>query len=274
MWASWLWIAATAAWADDPCSTVADGFPVGPVQAALRDGGLGAPRRACGRTEVAASVGGRMTVDLANFYGYIPGSLNVDASGQVGRGFELFGRLEAARADIAIASFSSTVIGLGHLQLGGAWSGQVGDRVVVGAHASTVLPTAYPLYKHAAPFGFDLGFEVSAQVHPQVEVHGSLVGLTSFAAGKGPDLARGGADISAGFAWRPVRQFGLAVDLDSGFGLRNTVDHVSPALALRFGDGRRFGFELGLRAPLVGAHRELVAFGLRASARLGAMPAR
>lgn len=261
-----------SALAADPCETVNDGFPVGPVDAPLRDGALGAPRRACGRNEFAAQVGGRMTVDLANFYGYIPVSLNIDGSGVVGHGFEVFGHYEGARADIAIASFSSTVIGMGHFKVGAAWSGKVGEHVVVGSHLSTVLPTAFPLYQNTAPLGFDLGFEVTGQVHPQVEIHGSVVGLTSFGVGKGPAFPKGGADIAAGFSWRPVKQFGLALDIDSGFGMRGALDHVSPAFALRFGDGKRFGFELGARLPLVGEQRELVAFGLKASARLGAMP--
>ncbi|HMV67564.1 MAG TPA: hypothetical protein PKA64_11995 [Myxococcota bacterium] len=252
-----------------PCDAVPDGMPVGPVIASYLDGALGAPRRACGRSEIGVGVDARLTADLTNFYGYIPGSLTLDGSAEVGRGVELFGRLEAIRADLGIASLTSTQLGLGHLRLGAAWSTPASDRFAVGVYGSAVLPTASNLYRNVAPLGFDFGFTSSYDAGHGLFVHDSATFFTSFGVGKGPDLPRGGADFNVGLEWRAHRVFGLVVDLDAGLGYVATLDHLSPGFALRFSDGKRFGFELGGKLPVVGARRELLTFDLRASARLG-----
>lgn len=254
----------------NPC--LDDGMPAGPVTAAYRDGALGAPRRVCGRNELGVGVDARLTADLSAFYGYIPGSLTVDGSADVGRGVEVFGRLEAFRVDLGITSFTSMQMGLGHLRLGAAWSAPVTPRFQAGVYGSTVLPTATNLYRNVAPLGFDFGFTSTWDAGHGLYLHDSATFFTSFGVGKGPDLPRAGADFNLGLEWRAHRVFGLVVDLDAGFGYRDVLDHLSPGFALRFSDGKRFGFELGAKLPVVGANRELLTFGLRTSARLGRLP--
>lgn len=255
-----------------PCDDLADGMPVGPITASYRDGALGAPRRTCGRSEIGVAVDARLTADLANFYGYIPGALAIDGSATVGKGVELFGRLEAFRVDLGIASLTSMQMGLGHLRLGAAWSSPVSERFSAGVYGSAVLPTATGLYRNVAPMGFDFGFTSTWDAGHRLYLHDSATFFTSFGIGKGPDLPRGGADFNVGLEWRAHRVFGLVVGLDLGFGDLDVFDHLSPGFGLRFSDGKRFGFELGAKLPVVGARRELLTFDLRMSARLGKPP--
>lgn len=257
-----------------PCEAVGDGFFTGPVTAALRDGALGQPRRACLRTEFGAGIAGRATIDTANFYGYLPGGLVIDGSGQVASDVEVFGRLEAVRVDMAVRSLTSLNLGLGHLSAGAAWGRTFGDDVALSVSGSLVLPTAYPLYRHNPPLGFDVGVHLQGQPHKFVGVYGSAMFLGDVGVGSGPALPNFGANVNAGIDVRPATAFGFAVGLDAGFGMRAPLDHLSPSVALRFGDGRRFGFELGARLPIVGAHRELAAIGLRAAGRFGSITPR
>lgn len=251
-----------------PCADTRTGLPAGPVLAPLRDGALGHARAACTRSEVAVGVDGRAIVDLANFYGYLPGALTVDGQAQVAKDFSLFARLEAVRLDLALASFTSTGLGLGHTRLGAAWGKDVGEHLAVGAHVSAVLPTATALYRGNPSMGLDLGVSLLHRATRAVDLHAHVVHHVSFGTGVGPRDPVGGNDLTFGFEARAVRQFGVAVDLNAATSTRG-FDFLAPALALRFSDGRRFGFELGLRAPLVGDARELAALTLRASARLG-----
>ncbi len=59
---------ATASGADIPCDP-ADALALGPIQAGLLDGDLGAPRRVCPRTEVGLAPGGSLLVDTPGFAG-------------------------------------------------------------------------------------------------------------------------------------------------------------------------------------------------------------
>jgi hypothetical protein len=73
---------------------------------------------------------------------------------------------------------------------------------------------------------------------------------------------------------RPVRVFGVVFDVDGGFLLTSQVDRVALGAGLRFGDGRRFGFELGARVPVAGRGRTTVSMLLRGSVRFGRVAAR
>jgi hypothetical protein len=260
------------AWADDACASTPDGFVVGPVQASLNDGGLGLARRVCTRSEVAVGIDGRAVIQLADFYGYLPVALSVDASALVGRGFEVFAHVEAVRMDLALASFTSSSLGLGHTRLGAAWSGALRDDVSMGVHVSTVLPTATGLYRGNPTLGFDLGVGVDWRAVDMLHLHGHMVHHVAFGTGLGPRLPVGGNDLVLGLELRPVKQFGLVFDWDTSLATNGPLAWTGPAFGLRFGDGKRFGFELSGRVPIAGDAMELAALTLRGSARLGKRP--
>ncbi|MCB9666148.1 MAG: hypothetical protein H6732_18715 [Alphaproteobacteria bacterium] len=262
----------TAAWAG-PCAEAGDGFVVGPATAGLASGGLGMPRRTCPRTEVGATVFGDLTADTANFYGYVTGGLALDGSWAAHPEVEITGRLDAVRLDLGIASLSSTTLGLGDLSLGVAWGRDLDDVVAVGVRTALVVPTATPLYQQGRPFGLDLWVTSVQQVHPMVRVHEGVGGQLTASAG-GPADPHAGVTVDAGVEVRPVTVFGLAVDVDASLLRTATLDHLAVSPALRFGDGRRFGFDLGVRLPLLGAERSLLALQLRFVARLGPVEAR
>jgi hypothetical protein len=260
------------AWAG-PCAETIDGFPVGPVAASLTDGALGTPRRTCLRSELGVGAGGRITADTANFYGLVIGGLVVDGSAVVHPEVEVFGRLEALRLDLGIASFQTMALGLGHTTLGAAWARDVDDELAVGVHGQLVLPTATGLYEHGRPFGAELALTSTWTPHRIVRVHDQVSG-TFVAAANGPALPAGGLVVNLGVEVRPVRAFGVVVDLDGGFLQTSPVDRVALGAGLRFGDGRRFGFELGARVPFAGRDRTTVSLLLRGSVRFGRSSAR
>jgi hypothetical protein len=255
--------------AADPCASMADGMPSGPVAAPLRDGGLGQPRPTCVRSEVSVGVAGRLTADLDNFYGYVPGGLVVTGGGVVGHDVALFGRWEAVRVDLALASLTSMAVGVGPLQLGAQWGRDVAPGWAVGAHGSVVLPTQSALYQRVAVMGVDAGFSASWTPNGKVLVHQGAVVLGQWGMGPGPSQPRLGLDLHVGAELRPVTPFAVVLDLNAAVGMLGGLDALAPSLALRFSDGRRFGFELGARVPVVGDQRELAAVSLSGTARLG-----
>jgi hypothetical protein len=254
--------------AADPCEAASDGFIDGPTQAWFTDGALGAPRRTCTRSELGVGAGGRITIDRPNFYGYVVGGLNLDGSVQIIPGVEVFGRLEAVRYDLAVASLSASAIGLGHLSVGAAFAESPVRDFTVGSHVKLVLPTATGLYHYGRPYGGELAVSTVWQAHPWVRLHDSFT--VTVLAGSGVTAVPSiGGNVNLGLEFGPIPQFGIVADVDAGFLRTAPVDVVSVGGGLRFGDGKRFGFEVGARAPLAGRERANIVADLRGSVRFG-----
>jgi hypothetical protein len=267
MIAAWLLTLSTAL-AGGPCEQAADGFPVGPVLAPLADGALGTPKRTCVRSELGLGADARLTADTANFYGYIVAGVVIDGSYAVHPEVEVTGRLEAFRLDLGIASLSATSMGLGHLTAGAAWARDLSDVVAIGVRGSVVLPTATPLYQVGRPFAGEVALTSVQQPHRMVRVHEGVSGLIVGGVG-GPVALAGGLTVNAGVEVRPTKVFGLVVDVDAGLFRTATFDHLAVGGGLRFSDGRRFGFEFGVRAPLAGRERALLTTELKGTVRFG-----
>lgn len=265
---SWLLMMLVGAATAGPCEDAGDGFVIGPVSASLGSGGAGTPHRTCARSEFGVAAGGDLTADTANFYGYIAGGLTLDGAYAVRPDVEVTARLEAVRLDLGIASLTATTIGLGHLTLGAGWGHDLSDQAALGVRGNLVLPTATPLYQNGHPFTAEFQVTSVQTPHPMVRVHEGLGGRFRGTAG-GPVDPKGGLMAFAGVEVRPVPQFGIVVDVDTSLFFLDVLDHFAVAGALRFGDGKRFGFELGGRAPLLGADRSLAAIELRGVVRLG-----
>jgi hypothetical protein len=255
--------------AEGPCDRYAYGMPTGPVQAGLLEGELGRAHRVCGRSEVGLDAGGLLLVDLPAFYGRLAAGIRLDGSWAWGPRGELFGSFEFFRYDMLITPLPASVAGLGHLNVGAAYRLLDTDKVALGINGKVVLPTAYPLYQHAWPIGFDAGLAAMFEAHSTVHFHVQAGLLTSAAAGKGAAQPKIGAMITAGAELKPVDTFAIAVDLVGGFGYTAPVDLFGAALALRFSDARRFGFEIGATVPIAGRERAAARVDLKATVRFG-----
>lgn len=253
-----------------PCDEAGDGMPTGPVVAGLFDGNLGAAHRACGRNEVGLDAGGMLLVDMPNFYGRLSAGGSLDGSAMLHPRVELFGRLEFLRFENVITPIPATSLGLGFTSVGVGWQMLRKDRVVLGLNGKTVLPTAAGIYHNAWPIGLDLGLALQVAAARGVHLHGQASFLGSAAISKGAANPRAGGALTFGTELRPGKAFAFVLDLYGSFGYRGPLDALAVAFALRFSDGKRFGFELGGMIPFAGVERAMVALDLRASIRLGA----
>ncbi len=250
-----------------PCDLDTDGMVMGPTIAVMHDGALGNPRRTCARSELGVAIDGRATIDSANFYGYLTGGLSLDGGWAPNKNLEVFGRLELVRFDMAVATITSTNLGLGHLSAGVAYNRELHNNVATGIRFRTVLPTATGLYSVSQPLSFDLAWSHVWAPLDWLWIHQELTGIVT--ANLGRNTARAGGAFNLGLETRVHRTFGLVFDMDAGFGLDAPLDHFTVGGGLRFSDGKRFGFELGARIPVAGRARELAMLSLRASSRFG-----
>lgn len=251
------------------CADVGDGMPTGPVISSTLDGNLGNAHRFCGRSEVGLGLGGLLLIDRPNFYGHLAAGGKLDGSYAVSERFEVFGSFEFLRYESVITPIAASAIGLGVSNVGAAGQLLVRDKWGLGLNGKIVLPTAAGIYQNAWPVGLDLGLAAQFKASNKVLFHVQLGGLTSFAISKGAANPRIGGVLTAGTELRPGKAFALAIDLHGNFGYRAPLDTLAAALALRFSDGKRFGFSLGAVLPFAGQERALVALDLRASIRLG-----
>ncbi len=251
------------------CADMGDGLPAGPIISSTLDGNLGNAHRFCGRSEVGLGVDALLLVDMPNFYGHLAVGGKLDGSYAVSERFEVFGSFEFLRYESVITPIAADAVGLGVSNVGAAGQLLVRDKWGLGLNGKIVLPTAAGIYRNAWPVGFDLGLAAQFKASSKVHFHVQLGGLTSFAISKGAANPRIGGVLTAGTELRPGKAFALAIDLHGNFGYRAPLDTLAGALALRFSDGKRFGFSLGAVVPFAGVERAMVAVDLRASIRLG-----
>lgn len=251
-----------------PCD-VTTGIATGPVSVGFVDGDLGVARRLCPRTEVALTGGGFAIVELENFYGRIAAGPTLEGSWAFSDRGEVYAGIEALRYETVITPIPADYLGFGHTSLGATYRFWETEAVGVGAHARAVLPTAVGLYQNAWPVAADLGVGVQWAAHRTLRVHGDATGIFSAAISQGPALPWGGARLTGGVEWQPVRPFGLTADLLAGFGYADPVDHVAAALGIRTGIGKRVGIDLAAAYPFAGRERALASGELRVNVVLG-----
>ncbi|MBJ93397.1 MAG: hypothetical protein CMP23_02870 [Rickettsiales bacterium] len=253
----------------DICEEFSYGMPQGPVTAALNDGQLGAARRTCPRSEIGIDGGASLLVDSFNFYGHILAGFAVDGSMALGSKGELFGRLEFLRYQTAITPTPASQIGLGHSSFGGTWRFLIRKQGSLALTGKAALPTAFGLYQNAFPIGLDIGLSAMGSPRKGVSFHAQVGVITSAALTRGDPMPQIGAVVTAGLALQPRPSFALVADLHGNFGYRGPVDVFAGAVALRFSDRKRFGFEVGATLPILGIERSIMRLDLRASIRLG-----
>ena len=244
------------------------GLTEGPVNLGFFQGALGAPRRACARTEISLAPSGRAIVETANFYGNISGGVVFNGSYALNRKTEVFGRIEPVHYESVIGAISSSAIGPGDTSLGlqqRLWHNEDG---LVQGRAQVVFPTSFGLYQNAWPVGLDLGISGVWTPGP-VEIGGSLLTLGSAAVSKGPTQARVGVSPAGYFGWRPTNGFEVLSDVRATFGYEATLDHFAVGGGVRFGLRHHFGTSLEVLTPVLGRDRSLAMAELTASWNFG-----
>ncbi|MBN93709.1 MAG: hypothetical protein CL928_06475, partial [Deltaproteobacteria bacterium] len=253
----------------DVCDEIGYGMPQGPVTAGLLDGDLGRARRVCSRSEAGLSGSGLLVVDTMAFYGHLLAGLTLDGSLPIGAKLEIFGSIEALRYQQVITPIPSSYLGIGHTALGASYRFMARPKWSLAVHGKVVLPTAIGLYRNAWPLASDLAVAALFQLRRGIRVHASAGMANSIALSKGPAFPTIGAMVTAGIELQPVHGFAFVADVHGGFGRRAPVDVIAAAMALRFSDGKRFGFEVGATVPLAGRERAAATLDLRASLRIG-----
>lgn len=253
----------------DPCAYFGHGMATGPVVAPVFDGGLGRGYRVCGRSEVGLRAGGLLLVDTPNFYGRVSAGGTLEGSWAPGKFGEVFAGAELVRYDTVIQSLSASALGFGNMYLGGSYRMLLGARSAIGFNGKLVFPTASALYTEARPFGFDFALTGQFAVHPRIQLHGQIgLQAVAMASRAGPGF-RMGAAITGGAEFLIVRRFGIATDLYSVLGYTDVLDVFAGAVAFRFSNLKRFGFEVAGTVPFAGRERAQAVVMLRASVRFG-----
>lgn len=258
----------STAWAG-PCETDTTGLATGPVTVGFQDGDLGVPHRVCGRSEVGLTSGGLAVVETENFYGHIVAGATLEGSWAPTRRTEVYASIEAFRYDSVITPITATYMGFGHLGVGASQRLWDNDAFAIALHGRVVAPTAFGLYRHAFPFGLDVGFSGIWAATSTLRLHTDVAGLASAAVSPGPAFPRAGARVMIGGEWQPVKPFALVLDVTSGFGYTAALDHLAGSLGIRVGIGDRVGVDLGASLPFVGRERTLAAGELKFNVRLG-----
>jgi hypothetical protein len=142
-------LGAPRAQASSPC----DGrdLPEGPLPIGFEQADFGQLRRACPRTEVGLSLGGRAIIEQENFYANLRGGARLDASFQPFPQLEVFASAEPFIYQQVIQSYRATHMGLGDSAVGATLLAFARDSFALSPTARVNLPTALGLYKNAFP---------------------------------------------------------------------------------------------------------------------------
>jgi hypothetical protein len=233
----------------------------GPVEVSYESGSLGAPRRACPRTEFHLGARGQAIADTANFYGNIQASVPVGLSVAVDERLELHVNMELFHYRNIIQSIAASHAGLGHTQLGATVVILHENQLVLSAVTRTTLPTALGLYNNAPPFGLDAGFSFAFGLADHVLLHGSLLGTGSITQSPAP-LASLGYSGALSAEYMPNEWLSLVMTGASLALFQADLDHASLAGAARVRLWRGLSAELFVAVPIGGAERNLGQGGL------------
>lgn len=256
----------TAAHAALPCDDRA--LPDGPLPVGFEQGDFGMVRRACPRTELGVSLGGRAVIEQESFYANLRGGARLDGSFQPFAQLELFVSAEPFVYQQVIQSYRATHMGLGDSSVGATLLAFARESFALSPTARVNLPTAVGLYQNAFPASVEAGLVGVIEPFDELRLHGGLLGAVSWAFTaadadeRGAILTNAGADVVLD-DWVAV-----VVDLDSQLLQRADLDRLTAGVGVRFAFFDGLGVELGARLPLAGADRNLASLALRTAWRL------
>jgi len=260
-----LLVSSGAARAASPCDERA--LPEGPVPAGFEQAELGIVRRACPRTEVGLSVGGRAVIEQENFYANLRGGARLDASMQPFPQLELFVVGEGFVFNQVIQSYRATHLGLGDTSVGATLLAFGRNGFALAPTARLTLPTALGLYKNAYPMALEAGLVGLIVPFDELRLHGGLLGATTWALSAGDSDDRGALISNVGADLVIDDWIALVADLNAQALHRADLDRLTVGLGVRvaFFDG--LGLELGAVIPVAGAERNLASLVLRGAWR-------
>lgn len=247
------------------CGT--SGRPTGPASIDLRPAGFGSVADPCPRTEVGVRGGGGLLVDQDDFYGRLQAFGSVDLRLRIGRGAELYGRMEPVRYDQVVAPVSVDTTEMGASTLGLRARLENDGSLVISAHGQMLLPTRPGVNTRQA--GVDVGL-TAARSTPHGDLHGGAVVLGQVSLGSGGGNERVALAARFGATRHLSERTSVVLDLPVSIGFAGGLDHLGLAGAVRMGWGRasaagaRGPFaELAAFTPVLGDDRRLVAGNLR-----------
>ncbi len=259
-------LAAAAAQAASPCDARA--LPEGPVPIGFEQGDLGVVRRACPRTEVGLSAGGRAVIEQESFYANLRGAARLDASMQPFRQLELFVVGEGFVYNQVIQSYRATHLGLGDTSVGATLLAFGRNDFALAPTARLTLPTALGLYKNAFPMALEAGLVGVMVPFDELRLHGGLLGAATWAMTAGDSDDRGAIISNVGADLVITDWLALVVDLNAQALHRADLDRLTVGLGVRTALFDGLGLELGAVIPVAGAERNLGALVLRGAWRL------
>ncbi|MEC7522155.1 MAG: hypothetical protein VYE22_19875 [Myxococcota bacterium] len=236
----------------DPCGTDLRSRPVGPLQVGIEDGNLGVAHRVCPRDEVAIGGDLLLVAHSAELYGNLRVGGRVRAAARLfDPNVEMYLSWEPVRYQTILGAVSAAYLGHGYLGWGlSAMVLNEGGRALA-VTGRFVAPTTSGLDRGAQPVSLDLGLTAAYQASAHFRFHAWLGALGTLYLG-GPAAARAGLRVGGGADWRPYEWISFVLEISSGFGYRDGLDHLAASAGLRFALGTELGLELGATMPVLG----------------------
>lgn len=255
----------SAARAASPCD--ARVLPEGPVPAGFEQADFGIVRRACPRTDVGLSVGGRAIIEQENFYANLRGGARLDASMQPFPQLELFVAGEGFVFNQVIQSYRATHLGLGDTSVGATLLAFGRNGFALAPTARLTLPTALGLYHHSFPVALEAGLVGLVVPFDELRLHGGLLGAATWAITAADPDDRGALVSNVGADLVIADWIALVADLNAQALHRADLDRLTVGLGVRMAFFDGLGLELGAVIPVAGAERSLASMVLRTAWR-------
>ncbi len=252
-----LWLAAGAAAEPlDACPGTDRKLASGPAAVSLFEGEVGAPIRACPRTELRAGPTGSALIDTPAFFGTIDAALRLAGAYHYGEAGELFASVELPRYRfLQNATLTGSTFGFGWASAGATHRlhDRRGLRVAAAARLST--PAGPGSYTSAWPVYAELGAAASWRAAAAISVHAYAGSITGAALGRGPGGLRVGWQHRAGAAYQLGRRLDLLLDAGVVLGYSAALHSFDVSPGLRVRAWRDLSAELAVAVPIAGAIR-------------------
>lgn len=243
------------------------GLPEGPIRLGYFDADFATGQGACPRSHVGLLGRAQIALDRRGFYGSIAAGGLLSGSYAVRRDVEVSGALEFVRyqyvqnATIYPAGTSDTSLYLGQMTLGASYLIIERPAWALTPYGRLLLPTAS--LPHARTLGGEIGLSALYRPLRQLSVHGHVAGDLLATVSAAVREVQGGLALAAGLQYAPATWFGVAFDLHLHLFALDTLDYLTPALALRFRLYRGLGLELAGALTATGAAKLDGLLGLR-----------
>ena len=229
--------------AADPCEAVRD-----PIVTPVRDAYLDAQRSACLRDEAFVAIAPHVLIDTPGFHGVLSGDLSIGGR-LVVRNTEL--SVQARALDYAFvqnAVNKVTHVGVGPLVIGAA---RAKDHAAIAARLELPYTQSFDTLRTSAA----LEGIYSADLMPDVTLHGRLTALGMFASSEAGETHRLAFRAGADLAWQPRRSVALQVGADLMAGWAHGFDDVLVRAGVHWAMTGLWRLRSGVGLPFGGSER-------------------